>query len=376
MVHTEESVSDPRPCVRYPGRLALFIVWTTVGFLAFASHFPGRAMPSSTRLLLEFGTWLTCYYPWVLFGPIVFRLERRFPLDRDNWMRSVSVLFFYGALLAFAAVKITLTLNMLLDHKFNLHALLFAVPAYEAGLAFFLFWINAAAAVVIRTIIQLEDQQRLATQLALENAKLEACLKNAELEALRLRLKPHFLFNTLENISSLAEDNPRLARRMLSRLGELLRAAFRRDFQDEISLSSEIALTNAYIDVERVRFGERLLVHVDIDPETETALVPSLLLQPLVENAILHGLRDVTEIGRIEVRSARNCGSLVLTVKNNGNGPPRQTLGELELGVGLGSTQERLQRMYPWNHGLSVRQSEDGGTMVHIQLPFHTRDTV
>jgi LytS/YehU family sensor histidine kinase len=104
--------------------------------------------------------------------------------------------------------------------------------------------------------------------------------------------------------------------------------------------------------------------------------VPSLLLQPLVENAILHGLRDVTEIGRIEVRSARNCGSLVLTVKNNGNGPPRQTLGELELGVGLGSTQERLQRMYPRNHGLSVRQSEDGGTMVHIQLPFHTRDTV
>jgi LytS/YehU family sensor histidine kinase len=137
-----------------------------------------------------------------------------------------------------------------------------------------------------------------------------------------------------------------------------------------------IAITKACIDLKRVRFSEQLLVHVDIDPETEAALVPSLLLQPLVENAILHGLRDVTEIGRIEVRSARNSGSLVLTVKNNGNGPPRQTLGELELGVGLGSTQERLQRMYPRNHGLSVRQSEDGGTMVHIQLPFNTRDKV
>jgi LytS/YehU family sensor histidine kinase len=291
-------------------------------------------------------------------------------------MRGLPILFFYGALLAFAAMKISLVLSMMLERNFDLHRLLFSNPLSETAIAFFLFWTTAAAGAIIRTIIQLEQQQKVAAELALENAKLEACLKNAELEALRLRLKPHFLFNTLENISGLAEDNPRLARRMLSRLGELLRAAFRRDFQDEISLSSEIALTNAYIDVERVRFGERLLVNVDIDPETEAALVPSLLLQPLVENAILHGLRDVTEIGRIEVRSARSSGSLVLTVKNNGNGPPRQTLGELELGVGLGSTQERLQRMYPRNHGLSVRQSEDGGTMVHIQLPFHTRDTV
>jgi LytS/YehU family sensor histidine kinase len=224
-------------------------------------------------------------------------------------------------------------------------------------------------------MIQLERQQRLAAELALENAKLETSLKHAELETLRLRLKPHFLFNTLENISALAEDDPRLARRMLSRLGELLRAAFRRDFQAEISLSSEIALMNAYIDVERVRFGERLMVSVDIAPETEPALVPSLLLQPLVENAILHGLRDVTEIGRIEVRSVKSFESLVLTVKDNGNGPPRQSLAELQLGIGLGSTQERLERMYPRNHDLSVQRSEDGGTLVHIQLPFRTRHT-
>jgi two-component system, LytTR family, sensor kinase len=377
MVRSGDSSTKIGTGLRYPGSLTLLAVWTIVGFLSFARQLPSRAsMPSFMHLLVEYAGWLTCYYPWVLFGPVVFRLEQRFPLDRDRWMRSLPVLFFYGVLLAFAAMKVTLALSMMLERNFDLHRLLFSIPVDETAIAFLLFWTTAAAGAIIRTIIQLEQQQKVAAELALENAKLEACLKNAELEALRLRLKPHFLFNTLENISSLAEDNPRLARRMLSRLGELLRAAFRRDFQDEISLSSEIALTNAYIDVERVRFGERLLVHVDIDPETEAALVPSLLLQPLVENAILHGLRDVTEIGRIEVRSARNSGSLVLTVKNNGNGPPHQTLAELELGVGLGSTQERLQRMYPQNHGLSVRQSEDGGTMVHIQLPFHTRDTV
>jgi LytS/YehU family sensor histidine kinase len=117
------------------------------------------------------------------------------------------------------------------------------------------------------------------------------------------------------------------------------------------------------------------MVSVDIAPETEPALVPSLLLQPLVENAILHGLRDVTEIGRIEVRSVKSFESLVLTVKDNGNGPPRQSLAELQLGIGLGSTQERLERMYPRNHDLSVQRSEDGGTLVHIQLPFRTRHT-
>jgi two-component system LytT family sensor kinase len=376
MVHSEESFSNTRAGLRYPGRLGLFVVWTIIGFLAFARHLPERvSMPSIGHLLLEFAGWLTCYYPWVLFGPIVFRLEQRFPLDRGRWMRSLPLLFFYGALLAFAAMKVTLALNLMLERNLDLHRLLFSTPISETAVAFFLFWTTAAAGAIIRTIIHLENQQRVAAALALENAKLEASLKHAELEALRLRLKPHFLFNTLENISSLAEDNPRLARRMLSRLGELLRAAFRRDFQAEISLNSEIALMNAYIDVERVRFGERLVVDVDIAPETEAALVPSLLLQPLVENAILHGLRDVTEFGRIEVRSVKNFESLVLTVKDNGSGPPHQTLDELPLGIGLGSTQERLRRMYPRNHDLSVQQSDDGGTLVHIQLPFRTRNT-
>jgi LytS/YehU family sensor histidine kinase len=261
---------------------------------------------------------------------------------------------------------------MPLDSRISLRTLIFAVPSAEFFLAFFLFWNIAIAGAIIRTIMKLERQQRIAAELALENAKLETSLKNAELETLRLRLKPHFLFNTLENISALAEANPRLARKMLSRLGELLRAAFRRDFQAEISLSSEIALMNAYIDVEQVRFGERLKVDVDIDPETEAALVPSLLLQPLVENAIVHGLCHVSDAGRIEVRSARDSETLVLTVKDNGNGPA-QTLNEMTLGVGLGSTQERLSRMYPRNHQLSVERSDDGGTLVYISLPFRTK---
>src|SRR5580704_609098 len=362
--------------IRYPGWLALFVIWTLIGAFRFLRYrLDPSSSPSHLHPLTEFAEWLTCFYPWVLLAPLVFRLERRFPLDREKWIRSLPMLIAGGLVLAVVAVKITIALNMLINRRIDVYALILDYPVAEFSVAFFLYWNIVIAGAVIRTMIQLERQQRLAAELALENAKLETSLKHAELETLRLRLKPHFLFNTLENISALAEDNPKLARKMLSRLGELLRAAFRRDFQAEISLSSEIALMNAYIDVERVRFGERLMVSVDIAPETEPALVPSLLLQPLVENAILHGLRDVTEIGRIEVRSVKSFESLVLTVKDNGNGPPRQSLAELQLGIGLGSTQERLERMYPRNQDLSVQRSEDGGTLVHIQLPFRTRHT-
>ncbi len=372
-MHRQEPASVIKGGLRYPGVLALFGIWTAVGAVCFLRHRLGPASgATSLPTLLEFTVWLSCFYPWILLGPLVFRLERRFPLNRAKWLTSVPVLALCGILLAFVAVKMTIALNMLLDSHTDLHTLVHGLPLSEFSIAFFLFSNIAIAGAIIRTIIQLERQQRIAAELALENAKLETSLKNAELETLRLRLKPHFLFNTLENISALAEDNPRLARKMLSRLGELLRAAFRRDFQAEISLTSEIALMNAYIDVEQVRFGERLKVHVDIDPETEAALVPSLLLQPLVENAIVHGLRHIADAGRIEVRSVRNSESLVLTVKDNGCGPA-QTLDGLPLGIGLGSTQERLLRMYPLSHQLSVQRSDDGGTLVHISLPFHTK---
>lgn len=372
-MHGEESAPRNRAGLRYPGWLALFIIWTIVGSFGYVRHrLDPTSTPSGLNPFVEFAGWLTCFYPWIFLGPLVFRLEHRYPLNREKWLTSVPILVLFGFLLAFVAVKLTIALNMPLDPHIGWHELLFSLPKYEFFLALFLFLNIAIAGAIIRTIMSLERQKRVAVELALENAKLETCLKNAELETLRLRLKPHFLFNTLENISALAEDNPKLARRMLSRLGELLRAAFRRDFQAEISLSSEIALMNAYIDVERVRFGERLKVDVDIAPETEAALVPSLLLQPLVENAIVHGLRDVSDAGRIEVRSVRNSESLILTIKDNGNGPAH-ALEDLPLGVGLGSTRERLSRMYPRKHELSVKRSDDGGTLVHISLPFRTK---
>jgi LytS/YehU family sensor histidine kinase len=188
-----------------------------------------------------------------------------------------------------------------------------------------------------------------------------------------MRLNPHFLFNTLQNISVLAEHEPKTASQMLARLGDLLRASFRSDFQAEVTLETELGLTQAYLDVESIRFGDRLSVSFDIAPGTEKALVPALLLQPLVENAIIHGLRG-TSSGKIGIRSGVQRDQLVLAVSDNGTGPPAECLNELNAGIGLSSTSKRLARMYPGTHGFKLRNGDACGTEVLVTIPFRVQE--
>jgi len=216
--------------------------------------------------------------------------------------------------------------------------------------------------------------ERQAAQLALEKSNLEGALRLAELETLRMRLNPHFLFNCLQNVSALAGQDAKAASQMLVRLGDLLRVALRSDYKDEIPLSEEVALTRAYIAIEQVRHGNRLSVLFDIAREAERALVPNLLLQPLVENAIRHGVGGRDKAGVIWVRGVLEANyqsdDLVLTIRDNGAGLPVTDPADLRLGVGLGATKERLTRMYD-RQSLELRPLLEGGTEVRIALPAH-----
>jgi len=245
------------------------------------------------------------------------------------------------------------------------------LPEYGAQL--FLFFLAVVAAYVIRNFIQKNNQERERDRLALEKLQLETSLRQAELEALRMRMNPHFLFNALQNISVLAEHDPPAASEMLARLGDLLRAALQTEFQAEVALETELALTQSYLDVEKVRFGDRLSVLMNLAPGTEHALVPALVLQPLVENAILHGLQTVHS-GTIRVASALEKGQLILTVCDNGVGLPVEFLERLKLGVGLGSTRERLRHLYPKAHQFEVRRLDKGGTEIRMTLPFRLQE--
>jgi LytS/YehU family sensor histidine kinase len=192
---------------------------------------------------------------------------------------------------------------------------------------------------------------------------------------LRMRLNPHFLFNSLQNISTLARQNPDAASQMLARLGDVLRGALRKGAQAQTTLAAEISLTKAYVDVEQIRFADRLSVVFEIDREVENALVPSFLLQPLVENAITHGMRGGQASGAIWVRGIRASDQLILTVSDNGSGPPAERLADLEMGIGLGSTCERLERMYPGRRTLSMSKLAEGGTEIRIELPLQWGET-
>lgn len=236
-----------------------------------------------------------------------------------------------------------------------------------------MFWLTVASSFIVDRISQSYQKEREVNRLALERAQLESSLRQAELEALRTRLNPHFLFNSLQNISVLAQHEPKTASRMLASLGDILRASFRPDLPAEISLATELDLTRAYLEVEQMRFRERLSVCMDIAIGTERALVPSLLLQPLVENAIIHGLRGVSK-GRVGIRSRRKDDRLMISITDNGAGLIENDLQESKVGVGLNSTCERLARMYPNNYELNLRNLREGGAEARVVLPFRLED--
>ena len=165
-----------------------------------------------------------------------------------------------------------------------------------------------------------------------------------------------------------------MAGQMLTRLGDLLRVAVKRDAEPESTLKEEFSLIEAYVSIETMRFGGRLKVLFEVAQETEDALVPTFLLQPLVENAITHGLRSNQKNGLIRIQSSLEADRVVLSVADNGTGISNEQLADWEVGIGLGSTCERLARMYPDQHTFSIRRLPEGGTEIQITLPLKKKN--
>jgi signal transduction histidine kinase len=362
--------------VAYPGIGTLFLVWSVIAVLTSARNLfqPTRPAPFSFELALVY---IACFAPWALFTPVAFRLEARFPLGRGGWLKNLTYL-------ALCSVPLCLVAGPLMPATagvawFVLGRAAWRTPTLLAWLRDFpvaqlCFWSSVAGGYFIRTLYQLRAQERHAAELALEKSRLEAGLNQAQLDVLRAKLNPHFLFNSLQNISVLTGQDPETASRMLTRLGELLRAVLRRDSSPESTLREEIELTGSYVALEQLRFGERLRVEFDIAPDVQSSLVPCFILQPLIENAVVHGLRGVKKTGVITVSAARAGNEVVLRVTDNGVGLRSGQSGDLRVGVGLGSTCERLERMYPGRHTFAIRQPDSGGTEVRITLPLRFED--
>jgi sensor histidine kinase YesM len=212
------------------------------------------------------------------------------------------------------------------------------------------------------------DYYRKYHERTVHTLELEKHLAEARLQALLRQLKPHFLFNTLNGIAALMHRDVEAADRMLVRLGELLRLTMSHPGQPLTSLREELAFIEKYLEIERIRFRDRLAVTLEVDPGTVEIEVPSLLLQPLVENAIKHGLEPHDRPGRLWLAARRTAeGAVELVVRDNGGGLPPG--GFVHEGIGLGNTRARLRELYGDRHRFELANHPDGGLEVRVTLP-------
>jgi LytS/YehU family sensor histidine kinase len=224
----------------------------------------------------------------------------------------------------------------------------------------YLFLIGLAYALAYRR----ESEAR-----ALNASQLETRLVEAQLQSLQRQLHPHFLFNTLNTISGLIRSDPDGADAMIDRLGDLLRMTLHKSGIQEVPLKEELEVLQAYVEIEQTRFGNRLKIEMDIQPETLDAQVPSLVLQPLVENAIRHGIAPNARPGWIAVHAARDREELLLQIRDSGDGLPPDRLMALNRGVGLDNTRARLEHLYPNKYQFTFSNLERG-FCVTIRIPF------
>jgi signal transduction histidine kinase len=335
------------------GLWTLFGLWTAQQYLLLVVA-SGREVESWTR---PFAVYLSGAWLWAAFTPLIVWLTGRFPLDRRRVGRT---LLAHASAFAGMALADPLfdgwwyTVLTATDPRPFLPAAL-----NQSNSNLFSYTVVAVAAYGFRYYRAFRERTVTA-------ARLEAQLARTQLDALRARLHPHFLFNTLNAIAALMHRDVEAADRMLARLSELLRTAIDRGDVHEVPLADELAFVEGYLEIERARFADRLDVRLEVAPEAYGAAVPNLLLQPLVENAVRHGIAPRAGVGRIEVSAHRDAELLVLAVRDNGVGSG----GTGRDGTGLGVTRERVRQMYGTAARLEAGDIPDGGYEVQIVLPY------
>ena len=312
---------------------------------------------------------LVQFYLWAILSPLIFRFSRRFPIElRPLNLRNLFLHF--PALVSFAGIHQIIHLAVLwfitprLRRQFP--ALIDCYRAYF-GFGFYIDLIIASL-IVIAVHALLYYQNFRASELAQSSLKTQ--LAQAQLRALKMQLHPHFLFNTLHSISSLVLEDPSKANSMIARLGDFLRLTLENSEQQLVTLKEEIEFLRTYLEIEQVRFGDRLTVAFEIEPTTLSAAVPHLILQPVVENAIQYAIAPRATPGRIHIEAKRLNGSLRLEVKDNG--PGIVSNGDLieKQGVGLSNVRARLNQIYGSDFRFELMNSKDGGLTVVMEIPF------
>jgi two-component system, LytTR family, sensor kinase len=348
----------------------IFVVATALTFFSasqafyFVATFGEKPAPFAVLFVLNLGYW----YSWALLAPCVLWLSRRFPLDKQSWHLSLPV-HVVGVFVA-----TTLHIAMAVATRMATHwAIGESTGSWrlEAQRMFFLNfdWEMMTYWAIVGLSHALAFHREAQTR-TLRASQLETRLVEAQLQSLQRQLQPHFLFNTLNTISALMHRDVEAADAMIARLSDLLRMSLQTVGVQEVSLKEELDFLSKYLEIEQTRFRDRLRVVFDVLPDTFDALVPNLVLQPLVENAIKHGIGPRPAPGTVTIRGRRVGTMLELTVQDNGVGLSAARLSDFNRGIGLSNTRSRLEHLYGSLHRFEFRQPAEGGLAVLIAIPL------
>jgi len=333
--------------------LAIIPVWLVLGLGSasqFYASYPPESRPSFFILVLwaSLGLWSF----WALLTPVIFRLGQRIPLRKTNLASGIAT----HAVLSIAFSTVHIVVLSLVSPK--------VFPLKMSAWDEILFSIRAYLTSELITYWAL-----LGVGIAYHTSQLEGQLVKARLDALRMQVHPHFLFNALNTVAMLVRkgDQTRSVQ-LIAELGSLLRSSFELGATQEIPVAEEIEFIRRYLDIEHYRFPDRMRVEIDVPPEVSKAQIPALILQPLVENSIRHGLSRTLDEARIRIALSRTDGWLDLRVEDNGPGPGEST--DKGLGVGLKNLRSRLNCLYGEGYELSLARGSQGGAVSRIRIPF------
>ncbi|HEY6109680.1 MAG TPA: histidine kinase [Gemmatimonadales bacterium] len=341
--------------------------WTLLGLV-----FSTQLYLAEQRFAAHPSTWwqalraeLPDWYLWGLLALVVRALARRFRIDRENWERAVPVHFGASLTLGFLHLVLATAVQAVLRGAEPYPFLPKLVDNFAASYHWnlLIYW-------GILALVHARDYARDAQEHRVRAAELETGVAEARLQALAMQLRPHFLFNTLNAIAELIHEDPDAAERMVGQLADLLRRTLETDGSAEVPLATELELVDRYLDIQAVRFQDRLRVRWEVAGDVRAARVPAMILLPLVENAVRHGVSARPGPGEVGIRARREADTLRLEVWDDGPGLDPSAQRAPRRGIGLANTQARLAQLYGATHRFELVDGAPTGLVVRVSLPF------
>lgn len=334
----------------------IIAIWGAYAILSINQSFVWAVVANRERPWFYPISWaLATTIVWAAMTPWIMRLVRAKRLARGTWKRNLW--WHVGAVLVAGLIDAGGDqIARLITHM---------PPAFWADY-FRKIDIVSFIYIVIAGATHAADYHDLYERGELRSAQLESQLATSQLESLKSQLQPHFLFNTLNAVNALIHEDPDAADRVLTRLAEMLRMTLNAGSAPVVTLAQEMDFVRAYLEIQHARLGERLTVSYTVPEELMGTRVPALLLQPLVENAVIHGLGTLPRGGTVHIAAARHNGNVTLRVEDDGVGVPATT----RIGIGLSNVSTRLQYLYGDKHTLNLTPRAGGGTIVEVSLPF------